>query len=190
MCQPLATHVHNAHAGTRLMGLYFMWKFKLALISSLFVSGMAYGQSKVYSHPVEKYTVEYPQDWLLRQKEGVMNIYAPVDGPSDKEYENFGVSVYPASGMTAEQYYRTYVKDLPSAFSQFEMVSEDDWELTGKKAKWLECRFHDGTRSITNLICLLVHRDRLFIMVGYSTSRMYPTYKDSFVAMMRSLTLE
>lgn len=139
---------------------------------------------------MDKYVIEYSNDWLLRQNDGPVFLYAPLDGQNDKEYENLGINVNPASGMTVEQCYSKYVKDLPSAFKDFQLIDEGNWNLNGAKAKWLECKFRDGSKSITNIICLVVNSDKLFVLVGYSSTAKYPVYKDSFATMIKSFKLE
>lgn len=162
---------------------------KLLFMLVTLIPTIGNAQAKTYTNSINKYSLEYSADWLLKETKGDVTVYAPLESQSDKEYENCGVNIYPALGMTLDQNYKTYSKDLPSAFSEFQKVEEGDWELNGIKAKWMEVRFKDGPKSISNLICLLVNNDRLFILVGYSSTEKYPAHKEKFIAIMKSLKI-
>jgi hypothetical protein len=165
--------------------------FKIILFLLTIIPTIGNTQTKTYSNPDNKYKIEYFEDWLLKDENGRVTLYAPLESQTDKEYENLGINISSASGMTLEQCYKTYVTDgLPPAFKEFQKVEEGNWDINGTQVKWIEYKFKDGYKSITNLTCILVKNNRLISLVGYSSTKQFPNHKDKFVAMIKSFKLE
>jgi hypothetical protein len=164
--------------------------FKLVIFLVTIIPTIGNTQTKTYSNPVNKYKIDYLEDWLLKEENGRVTLYAPLESQTDNEYENLGINISTASGMTLEQCYKTYVTDgLPPAFKEFQKVEEGNWDINGHKAKWIEYKFKDGPKSITNLTCILVKNNKLFMLIGYSSTKKYSNHKDKFITMIKSFKL-
>jgi hypothetical protein len=159
--------------------------FSLVAVLTL-IYRISLAQDLVYTNNTHNYTVNYFKGWFLKEDGDQITIYAPIDGPQDKDFENINISVAPSNGKSLDELYRLYTKDLPKAFTDYRAVAEGEWKIDGARAKWLECTNKKGAKIMTNYLCLIVKDQRMFLFLGLASAARFPQYKEQFTAIMQS----
>ncbi len=72
----------------------------------------------------------------------------------------------------------------------YEKIEEGNWDINGTKAKWIEYKMKEGPMSITNLTCVIVKNNKLYTLLGYSSTKKYPDYKEKFTTIIKSFKLD
>ncbi len=165
---------------------------RIAICVIIFSSCAVYGQSKGYVNKSSQLEFKYFDNWTLEEMPGHVMVFAPSEGVTDHENENLGISIAPANGMSLDECYNTYViHALPKALDQYNPISQGIEAINGSRARWIEIQFKakDGLLT-TNLIYVLVSNEKLYIIVAYSSTKKFSTYKEKFLSIIRTLSVK
>lgn len=128
-------------------------------------------QTKGYKSKTGKFSFKYFEDWIVEETDGRVTVFAPKDGPRDIHRENWGISMAPANYLSLEECYKKYILDaFPDTFNKFKIIDEGKDDHNGIPGQWIKYSFEENNQEISNLTTLLVHKDQLFILIGYSLS--------------------
>ena len=162
----------------------------LVLGLAMLIPSFLLGQENKYHDSENNYTINYYKDWVLKDDKEGLNIFAPLDGPNDKHGELLAVNVFDAQGMTLSELYETYITNNTfNSMSEFTILGEGKATVNKLDSKWIECQYKDRGTLLTNIIYLTVQGQKTYMLMGVSSSKEYPRYKDRFLKMINTFRL-
>ncbi|MEQ9439766.1 MAG: hypothetical protein RIG62_12000 [Cyclobacteriaceae bacterium] len=164
-----------------------MKKLLLAQMT-LFCSIVSFAQEKEYTNKEDRFAINYYPNWeVVEKKYNTLSLFAPPEGPNDKQAETLGIDIHDSQGMSLDEYYQTFVTyGGLEELSSYEKLSEGEETINGLKSKWFECKYKDRGIFVTNLIYLIAKGDKIFMLTSFSSTEKYPKYKDNFLGMIKS----
>lgn len=145
-------------------------------------------QTKAHIDPENGFKFNYYQDWNVTVKDGRTGIFAPQEGINDTENENWGISISSSFDKTVDECYQEYIiESFPDTFEDFKIINQGESLLEKVKFKWIEYSFIENGLNIKNLTYIAVHKENLFVLIGYSGKKKYDEkYGDLFRKMIES----
>ena len=162
---------------------------KLILIQmTILLSTFSFAQEKEYTNKEDGFAINYYPNWeVVEKKYNTLSLFAPPEGPNDKQAETLGIDIQDSQDMSLDEYFESFVTyGGLEELNSYKKLDEGDKEINGLKSKWFECQYKDRGILVTNLIYLIAKGDRIFMLTGFSSTGKYPKYKDSFLSMIKS----
>ncbi|OEK01288.1 hypothetical protein BFP97_07070 [Roseivirga sp. 4D4] len=165
-----------------------MVKVLFALAAIFLFNNVIYAQTEVYSESNRGFTFRYFEGWTISNQNERIAVFAPKENRRDYQAENWGITSSFIGKRTLEECYQEYIiESFPNLFESFKIIDQGQSLLDGVKFKWIEYGFVQNGLEIKNLTYLAVHKEELFVLIGYSSKNRFDVkYGNLFRKMMES----